>query len=537
MKRHALFVVFLVSALLLLLGCSSSGSHTKTPTITLIGTSDLQGHLEPEMQKYDINGSEKEVEGGGISRIATLLKQAEKENPRGTIIASNGDDLMGRYFHTFKGEAIYTLLGRSGYRLYAPGNHEFDKGPEVFAQALDFASFDMLCSDLAIAGTPLEGRCKPYTILEIEGTKVGVFSLMTEELPLITSAGSVKLKASNQKSAEAMVTELRGRGCTVVIALTHIGLDQDKRIAKSVSGIDVIFGGHSHRANADLVRVNDTLIFNGGEQGSYVVRIDLPLDAAGRIDKAAARYQRIPVLGSIQKDSDVESLLETYKSQLPASIVLGTTTVEWDLTETALRQNESSVADMINDLLRDKLEVEIVMNNAGAFRGKKIYPPGPITDTRLHEIDEFNNNAYILDIEGRYIRQILEHSASLYGRGGLMQVSGIRYTIDLSKQAQAIAQDSKGEWYITQPGARVTHIEVATGEGSYAPLEESRHYRLLSNAYLVNHDGDGYFWFKRYGKNPKNTFTTFYTVMAGYLEAHKVMNPKPIDGRLTILHR
>ena len=27
-----------------------------------------------------------------------------------------------------------------------------------------------------------------------------------------------------------------------------------------------------------------------------------------------------------------------------------------------------------------------------------------------------------------------------------------------------------------------------------------RNERVVSNAYLVTHDGDGYFWFKQYGK-------------------------------------
>jgi 5'-nucleotidase len=124
--------------------------------------------------------------------------------------------------------------------------------------------------------------------------------------------------------------------------------------------------------------------------------------------------------------------------------------------------------------------------------------------------------------------------AALYGKGGLMQVSGIRYTIDLSKKVQVISQKSDDSWAIAEPGERVTKIETRSSDGSFVPLDESRSYQLLSNAYLVNHDGDGYFWFKKYGKNPKNTYTTFYTVMVDYVEKHKVMNPKPLDGRLEI---
>ncbi|MEA3491427.1 MAG: 5'-nucleotidase C-terminal domain-containing protein [Campylobacterota bacterium] len=534
MKKSFIYnSILLLSLTLFILGCGSSKSNT----ITLIGTSDLQGTLESSRQDYEINGSKVEMEGGGISRVASILKQAKHENPLGTIIASNGDDLMGRYFHTFKGEAIYTLMSQSGYGLYAAGNHEFDKGPEVFARALEYAKFEMICSDLLVENTPLAGKCLPYKIIQMQGAKVGVFSLMTEDLPLVTSPGKVKLKAPNFKIAKEMVEILRRKKCDIIIALTHVGLDQDELIAKNVTGIDVIFGGHSHKVTDKLVRINDTLIFNGGEQGSYVVKLNLPLDSQHHIKKREAKFDRIPVVDPIKPDSSVEVSLDGYKSQLPATVVLGETTVQWNLTSDALRRNESSVADLVNDLLRDKFRVDIVMNNAGAFRGKKVYPPGNITDTMLHSIDEFSNNAYILNIKGQYLREILEHSATHYGEGGLMQVSGIHYTIDLGREAQVVIRKSDGSWVVEQQGDRVSEVMIQAADGRLSPLEDDRVYQVLSNAYLINHNGDGYFWFKRYGEDQKNTYTTFYTVMTGYLENHKILDPKPLDGRLKILNK
>ncbi len=375
----------------------------------------------------------------------------------------------------------------------------------------------------------------PYRVIETDDTKIGFFSLMTESFPLITTPGKVKLSADNIVSARRMVALLKEKKCDVIVGITHIGLEQDKKIAREVKGIDVIFGGHSHEATHTLVHVDETLIVNGGEEGSYVVWLDLPLDAQHRIRKSEAVYRLVPVVDPIPKARDVASLLALYKAQLPATIILGKTTVEWDLTTDTLRKGESNVANLVNDLLRERFDVEIVMNNAGAFRGKKIYPPGDITDTMLHEIDAFSNNVYMMGMKGKYLRQVLEHSASLYGEGGLMQVSGIRYTIDLSKQAQVIKYNDDGSWVIETPGERVCDAGVVKKDGTVVPLEDEKSYKVLSNAYLVNHSGDGYFWFGQYGTGQKNTFTTFYTVMASYLEAHKVMDPKPLDGRLKII--
>ncbi len=73
-----------------------------------------------------------------------------------------------------------------------------------------------------------------------------------------------------------------------------------------------------------------------------------------------------------------------------------------------MRKSESAVADMINDLMREQFKVEIVLNNAGAFRGQKVYKAGSVTDTMLKEIDEFGNYAYTLKLKGKYLKEVFE---------------------------------------------------------------------------------------------------------------------------------
>ena len=532
-KFHLVKVVcfsFCLAGTLLLGGCS----HEKQ-RLTLVGTADIQGFVEPSMHTYECNGTKKRLLSGGIAKIASVIEKAKEENPHGTFVLSSGDDLLGRYFHMFKGEAIYRLMSQSGYTLYAPGNHEFDKGTATFSHALEYAAFETLCSDLSIKDTSLEGRCLPYKIIEAAGTKVGFFSLMTEQFSFITSAGKVKVAERNVDTARKMVATLRAKRCNVIIAITHIGLPQDRVLAQKVKGIDVIFGGHSHKETHAPVRVNDTLIVNGGEKGAYALELKLPLDATHHIEKASIDYRLIPLVDSVPANREVERLLENYKAQLPATIVLGTTTVPWDLQSDTLRRGESNVINLINDLLWQQFGVDVVMNNAGAFRGEEVYPPGDITDKMLHEIDAFSNNAYRMVLSGEYIHEVLEHSATRYDKGGLIHCSGLRYTIDLSKQAQEIEQKADGSWYIATPGERIGQVTIVKKDGTRVPLDRHRNYTVLSNSYLVTHAGDGYYWFGKYGMQQKNTYTTFYSIMASYLEKYKVMNPKPLDGRLKII--
>ena len=111
-----------------------------------------------------------------------------------------------------------------------------------------------------------------------------------------------------------------------------------------------------------------------------------------------------------------------------------------------------------------------------------------------------------------------------------MQVSGLKYRITLPKQLQKIK-----DRMIIQKGKRVDNIQVLLN-GKWFPLDEKRDYTVLSNSFIVNHEGDGYFWFKQYGTDMKNTFATFYSIMAEYIDHNKVLTPKSKDGRLEIVH-
>ena len=543
-RRGFASLALLVAVPLLLSSCSQAPG-TGTPTLdappphalTIIGTADLQGMLEPSVMEVDTDGdgTAEAVSAGGIARIATLIREIQEDTENPVVVVSAGDDLMNRYFHTFKGEAIFGLMSDAGYELYAFGNHEFDKGPDVLAAALDHTEFECICTDLAVEGTPLEGRCAPWLIKDYEGLKVGFFSLMTEGFPYVTSGKSVEMTGTNFEVAHRAVRELRDAGAQLVVGLTHVGYGRDLEIAKSVPGIDIIFGGHSHEYAKTAYRMGGTFVVNGGEKGPYLVRLDLTTDAAGKLDLTSVRSELIPVTDAVPADEDIEARLATYQEQFPEAIVLGQTDVPWDMTKETLRQGESPVANLVNDRMRDKFPVDIVLNNAGAFRGKKVYQPGPVTDVMLHEIDEFSNYAFSMDLEGRYILEVLERSAASFGGGGLLHAAGLRYVVDLARTAQELTQGADDSWSVSVPGGRVVEVTVLDADGEWKPLDPDRTYAVLSNSFIVQHEGDGYFWFKRYASNLENTYSTFYSILAEIAGNEGVLNPGEPDGRLTVV--
>lgn len=501
--------------------------------LTFLGTADLQGRLEPS--SITLNGGNQETQVvGGISRIAYIIKEIKTASNHPVITLTSGDDLMGRYLHTFQGEAITSLSNVAGYTVFALGNHEFDFGPAVLSKALEQSGMTVLCSDLNIKNTALQDTCQQSFIKEYDGIRVGFFSLMSPDFASITQSDNVTLRGSNSTIAREMVTALQLKGADVIVAVTHIGVDLDRKLAAQVDGIDIIFGGHSHEYLPQLETINNTLIVNGGEKGAAVVRLDVDLNGEGHILPQSASYSLIPVLESTPEDPITTRRLQRFTDRLPATVVLGSTEAEWHLDKKSLRSGESSVANMVNDLILEKFQVDVVLNNSGAFRGQKVYPAGPVTDTMLREIDEFNNNIYLLKIKGEYLLEILEHSAASIGHGGFLQIAGARITIKTTATKQEIVEQDK-QWQVTRPGKKILSVKIRNNDGSYTTLDPEKIYSVATNAFLANKGGDKYFWFSQYGTNQSNTYTSLYSIMAMKIAQIKILTPSKPDGRINFV--
>ena len=531
--RHIL--ILLVTFITL---CHTAGLYaggTEGRRLIFLGTADLQGKLDPAVRSIDLNHDGNKISvAGGIARIAETLDKIQGEAQAPVVVISSGDDLMGSYFHFYDGKAIVKLLGMAGYNILGLGNHEFDRGPGILGEALEQTDFTTLCSDLKVTGTALENACEPYLIRTYDSVSVGFFSLMTEEFPFVTSGGNVHLQDDNVTAAKNMVTILNQKGADIIVAVTHVGVKQDRHLAAQVKGIDVIFGGHSHDYLPEYEQIGNTLIVNGGEKGAALVYLDISLTPDNRIQKDSIRFKLIPITEDIAEKKEVSEMLAAYKNKMPDAVVLGSTETTWDLSKSSIRSGESTVADLINDLIREKFNVDIVLNNGGAFRGNKEYPPGKVTDKMLHEIDEFENDVYLLKIKGKYLKEILEHSASQIGQGGFLQASGLHFVINLPEQPQEIT-DQNGTWSVTRTGKRITDVSVAAEDGSYQALDSEKIYSVACNAYLAEREGDKYYWFKQYGQDHVNTYTTLSSVLAEEFSKKKVINTPQPDGRVTVI--
>jgi 2',3'-cyclic-nucleotide 2'-phosphodiesterase (5'-nucleotidase family) len=104
--------------------------------------------------------------------------------------------------------------------------------------------------------------------------------------------------------AHDLVGELSHQGVSPIVVLSHLGLEDDRRLAAVVPGINLIVGGHFHDRLLQGEEVDGVLIAQAGQYGEALGRVDLSLDPdTGEMSDRSACVLEVP------KDEPPDSLV------------------------------------------------------------------------------------------------------------------------------------------------------------------------------------------------------------------------------------
>lgn len=298
---------------------------TEETVIYILHTNDMHGRIE--------SGS---YDGMGFDRIATLINNFKADNEH-VIVLDAGDAVHGMPAATIdEGETVIKAMNAMGYQAMAPGNHDFNYGQDRLLELSEMADFPILAANVKVKETG-EDFLKPYEIWEVAGLKIGVFGLATPETLFKSSpTNTVGLEFINPvEAAQEMVTLLEPQ-TDMIIALTHLGLDESskvnetsKGVAEAVEGIDLIVDGHSHSTLEKGKDVNGTLIVMAHEYNKYLGSVKITIDAEGNKTLDASLIGK-DVAMVLEADPEVRALIDAQTAINSAILdeVVGQTTVK-----------------------------------------------------------------------------------------------------------------------------------------------------------------------------------------------------------------
>ncbi len=444
--------------------------------LTILHINDTHGHILPYATFMDkVLGREKKV--GGAANLATMIEKERSANPDGTILLSAGDMFQGTpESNIFHGKPVVEIMNYLHFDAMALGNHEFDWGQGVLHSIISWASFPVISANITTQGGKLIPGVKPFVMIKRKNILIGVIGLTTPETRYTTKSENVADLTFSQPASviEPIIGQVRAKGASIVIALTHLGLNSDEQLAGEVRGIDLIVGGHSHTVVMDPVVESGTVIVQAGSYCRYLGVMKIAFDAdTKKIVGFTLKDELVPVSPeAAPADPKVARIVDKYESKIHAKFarIVGATAVDLKKGWTG----ESSFGDLVADAMRSASGAAIAFENRGGIRTD--IPAGPITLREVFTALPFDDNIMSMDLAGHEVRELLEQSAS---RGDTpLQVSGMRVVFDMSKPA----------------GQRAVSIEVAG-----KPLDERASYRVATNDFLAT-GGDRFEVFK-HGRN------------------------------------
>jgi len=492
---HLLLVLTLASLL-------APGLYAEPHAVTVLHFNDSHGHLEiPEPE-------EDEVALGGIARMATVVSQVRAynhEHEASTLVLSAGDVLQGTPLSTvFQGEADFKCLNLLPLDAMCIGNHEFDFGMPNLRKLIDMAEFPVLSANIRRSSD----RTRVFDgalVKEIGDEVCVIIGLTTPETSVTTMPSNVAglLFEDPVEVARTLVDRILRQRDYLIIALTHLGYEEDLKLAMQVPGLDIIIGGHSHTLPEQEKLVGDTIVVQANGYGRFLGQLDLVVDE-GRVQRH--RWFLKPMDERIEPRADVEAVVEEYVNRLVKELeqVIARTTVPLEGERNLVRSQETNLGNLVTDAMRALSGAEIAFANAGGIRAS--IDRGDITMGEVLQVLPFGNELCTVKLTGAQVRAVLAETASRQRPdGGFMQVSGLKVVIE---------------------GTEVK--EVLVGE---EPLDDNRQYLVATNNFLLE-GGDGYDVFKA-GTDPYEVGTKLSAAVVQYLKDMKQVAPE-VEGRVII---
>ena len=289
---------------------------------------------------------------GGAARFKSALDSFRSPNNNNNgnddpVVLFSGDILGPSIMSTFtKGEQMIPVLNHCETACAVFGNHDFDYGLENLVSVTTKTNFPWLMSNVydIETGRPLaDGRL--FHVIYKNGKKLGIIGLVEEEwLATLATIDQEDVRYND------FISEGRKYGkylkekekVDYVIALTHMRMPNDVKLAENVDEIDIILGGHDH--DYDVRRVNDKYIIKSGTDFRTFSKVDLIFNP--NINKVDVNIREVQVNAKdFPEDQDLKQELEKYSQVIDAKmdLILGQFSCDLDGRFASIRTQETNL--------------------------------------------------------------------------------------------------------------------------------------------------------------------------------------------------
>lgn len=473
-------------------------------TISVVHVNDTHGRVEENEKNGEL----------GFAKLKTYYDNKNVAN--NALLLNAGDVVHGTTFATISsGDSVVNVMNQMGFDAMTAGNHDFNYGYQRLIELNKKANFPIFAAN--VVNEEGNNILDADSIIDVDGVKVGLFGLATEETKTKSSPVNTEglTFVNSIETAKNEVAKLKSQGAQVIICLSHLGEDKESvetstKIAENVEGIDLIVDGHSHTELQNGRYVGNTLIAQAKAHGYFIGDVTLLLDKNNKVvakNASLKPYSRMKYLHASKETlAQIDAVSNENKKVLDQKV--GETKVDLIGARDMVRTSETNLGDFVTDAMIKATGADVAITNGGGIR--ESIAAGSITKGDVLTVFPFTNFAVTLEVKGSVIKDALEHglSEAPNSAGKFPQIGGMVVKYDATKPA----------------GQRVSEITIK-GE-AYDP---EKTYTLVTNDFMAI-GGDGYEMFKDQTKLAE--YELISEIFENAIREAGTINPES-DSRLT----
>jgi 2',3'-cyclic-nucleotide 2'-phosphodiesterase (5'-nucleotidase family) len=385
---------------------------------------------------------------GGMARVATLKKQYQKQNPN-TFLVMAGDFVSPSVYNSLqyegkriRGKQMIDAMNAAGMDLVVFGNHEFDINENELQERINESGFQWVASNTFHkrkdgvhpfgknnnTGMPPFPKTFIMNVKDKDGTtaRIGFIGLT---LPF-NKADYVSY-TDHLSTAKELYNQIKD-SCDAVVALTHMSMEEDVRLAKEIPGLTAILGGHEH--NMKYEKVGNVYITkaHANAKSAYVVGLDINK----RRNKIDVNTELKYLDENVALDSSTNVVVQKWSTiaennyaslGFDARKIIMASGEPLDGREDEVRSKSTSLTRLITSAMADACpQAEVVIVNSGSIRVDDILA-APITQYDVIRAMPFGGGIREVDMKGSLLSQVLEAGRKNAGNGGYLQSQPTAY--------------------------------------------------------------------------------------------------------------
>jgi hypothetical protein len=251
------------------------------------------------------------------------------------------------------GSVMTLMLNELGVTVAVPGNHEFDLGVDMACGLFNKSRFPWILANVASLSCLHGGKYEDDRVVYVGLWGASLRSVLSSEIGKIDDRFDVG-KFRN--------------GSKLLVALTHMDLSEDLQL----KGVDLVLGGHDHDVVSPVVGDGIVVVKSLSDFREIQV-VDIS-------DSGDIVFSKVSVdSGSKIVACELRDVVDSYMSEFVSRSYWSGVPFDIDTRDVKSTSSVASIRRLLGEFLGAFVDADMIMLNAGVFRGKRVFFRGEDT--------------------------------------------------------------------------------------------------------------------------------------------------------------